>query len=152
MQNTDLGKPSVSADEQLSQGEAKKQNDETKVSAEAQKLIDSSHIKSSELAEKLVKIGVENYCLGAFSDDFASFPEKTLRVIYEKEKQKIIDQETSELNAYLRGSVITDMEFALRLKKLNIPQTHVRFFRNEDSVMTTEQLWAKIRKKETPKD
>ena len=68
-----------------------------------------------------------------------------------KLQEKMIEQqaekEAHEANNYASGGnvLLTDKAFILRLKGLNVPKLYLPIFRDEDRIMTTTQIWEKIR-------
>lgn len=66
------------------------------------------------------------------------------------ENQKIEQQaelEAKKLNAFKSADdcVITDHEFLMRLYSLSVNKQWLKYFKNDDKVLTTAQIWDRIR-------
>ena len=81
----------------------------------------------------------------SYSDDEieAMFKER----IDSHELERQADVEAKKLNVFksAEGCIVTDHKFLMRLYNLSINGQWLKYFRNEDEVLTTDQIWERVR-------
>ena len=112
---------------------------------ELKSYISDTCITDLELAKRLKDLGIERSYIKSFRNAYASFDDKTLKTLAKEEEDRVIEHESAMLNDYIRGTIITDMSFAYRLKRLNMPKLFVQIYRDEDRSLSDKKIWEKAR-------
>lgn len=94
-------------------------------------------------------VPIENRTI--FLDEDVNLSDREIKSLVSRSEKLIVKQKMIEMQDYKGHPHLNDFNFLLKLKDMGIPKDCLKYLENKDSLLSVEEIWARIRERESKK-